>query len=136
MNIALDRIPALLIMGHFGRFLAAAMSAIIRSRAPDPAGPTGGGSGGGCVVALDHAPPLLGALARVLLRAPAAAPAGLVRPRLGDGRRGCAELAPYDAIVLGAGGARARRARARRRRRGALERECFLPPFPPPPHRR
>jgi protein-L-isoaspartate O-methyltransferase len=81
------------------------MSAIIRARQHDAEAAPGAAA---AVVAMDHAPPLLGALARALLRAPATAASGLVRPRLGDGRRGCAEFAPYDAIVLGAGGPRAR----------------------------
>ena len=79
------------------------MAAIIRSRTP----PLVDG-GGGLVVALDHAPPLLEAVARALRRAStpaAAAVAAIVRPWLGDGRDGCAEYAPFDAIVLGAGAA-------------------------------
>jgi hypothetical protein len=81
------------------RYLAVAMANVIRSCAPLA---KSGGDGEGLVIALDHAPPLLSALTQRLRRIPMPA-ATLVRPWLGDGREGCEQHAPYDAIILGAG---------------------------------
>jgi len=66
---------------------------------------TRGGGGGGLVVGLDHIPALTSMTTQNLARSVSGArhlDTGLVRIITADGRLGCPEFAPYDAIHVGA----------------------------------